>query len=168
MYPHPGRLLCMLDWSWVKKSEDFALWTSQTLKIAYTCTFYRLVSGSGDVKLTKDGNVLLHEMVSFTIEICDLAEFAFVEQESPPAWTQEAYRPPCSECSLCWSVGGGTPLRSRGWGERYPIPGPGGVPCPRSGGYPVPCPGGYPIPGGYLARVPPCKTWDGVPPPGQT
>lgn len=24
---------------------------------------YRLVSGSGDIKLTKDGNVLLHEMV---------------------------------------------------------------------------------------------------------
>ena len=35
--------------------------------IAYTCTIYRLVSGSGDVKLTKDGNVLLHEMVSFSI-----------------------------------------------------------------------------------------------------
>ena len=28
------------------------------------CTFNRLVSGSGDIKLTKDGNVLLHEMVS--------------------------------------------------------------------------------------------------------
>lgn len=25
---------------------------------------YRLVSGAGDIKLTKDGNVLLHEMVS--------------------------------------------------------------------------------------------------------
>ena len=24
---------------------------------------YRLVSGAGDIKLTKDGNVLLHEMV---------------------------------------------------------------------------------------------------------
>ena len=28
--------------------------------------FYRLVSGSGEIKITKDGNVLLHEMVSFT------------------------------------------------------------------------------------------------------
>ena len=25
---------------------------------------HRLVSGAGDIKLTKDGNVLLHEMVS--------------------------------------------------------------------------------------------------------
>ena len=25
----------------------------------------------------------------------------FKEQESPPAWTQEAYRPPCSEYSFC-------------------------------------------------------------------
>jgi hypothetical protein len=27
---------------------------------------YRLVGGAGQVKITKDGNVLLHEMVSFT------------------------------------------------------------------------------------------------------
>ena len=27
---------------------------------------YRLVSGAGDIKLTKDGNVLLHEMVRTT------------------------------------------------------------------------------------------------------
>lgn len=30
---------------------------------------YRLVSGSGDIKLTKDGNVLLHEMVGFAIGV---------------------------------------------------------------------------------------------------
>jgi len=29
----------------------------------FCCIFFRLVSGSGDIKLTKDGNVLLHEMV---------------------------------------------------------------------------------------------------------
>ena len=39
-------------------------------------------------------------------------------QESPPAWTQEAYRPPRSKCSLCWSVswwgrGGGYPIQSK-------------------------------------------------------
>ena len=38
-------------------------------------------------------------------------------QESPPAWMQEAYRPPRSKCSLCWSPwrgkGGGT---YPGWG----------------------------------------------------
>ena len=49
------------------------------------------------------------------------------KQESPPAWTQEAYRPPRSKCSLCPRSGG------------YPVPGPGGVPCPRSGGVGVPC-----------------------------
>jgi len=30
----------------------------------------RLVSGSGDIKLTKDGNVLLHEMVKHHWESC--------------------------------------------------------------------------------------------------
>ena len=30
---------------------------------------YRLVSGAGDIKLTKDGNVLLHEMVSLIVII---------------------------------------------------------------------------------------------------
>ena len=30
----------------------------------------------------------------------------YYKQESPPAWTQEAYRPPRSKCSLCCSVGG--------------------------------------------------------------
>lgn len=34
------------------------------------CAF-RLVSGAGDIKLTKDGNVLLHEMVIF----CFLSDF---------------------------------------------------------------------------------------------
>ena len=78
------------------------------------------------------------------------------KQESPPAWTQEAYRPPCSEYSFC------CPTR---------VPPPGGGTWP---GYPprgVPDPGtpprggtwlGYP-PGGYLTRVHP--PW-GVPDPG--
>ena len=37
--------------------------------ILITCVSFvlRLVSGSGDIKLTKDGNVLLHEMVSLLI-----------------------------------------------------------------------------------------------------
>lgn len=33
----------------------------------------RLVSGAGDIKLTKDGNVLLHEMVSPTFTTADRA-----------------------------------------------------------------------------------------------
>ena len=69
-------------------------------------------------------------------------------QESPPAWTQEAYRLPCSK-----SWGGGTYLGRAGG---YP-PWPGGVPT-LAGGY-LPWPGG----------TPPCPVgthlgWDGVPP----
>lgn len=31
--------------------------------------FFRLVSGAGDIKITKDGNVLLHEMVSYEMSM---------------------------------------------------------------------------------------------------
>ena len=64
-----------------------------------------------------------------------------VTQESPPAWTQEAHRPPRSKYSLCCSVGergctptihtwlgGGTPTRP-GWGGTPSRPGQ-GVPHP--------------------------------------
>ena len=61
-------------------------------------------------------------------------------QESPPAWTQEAYRPPCSEYSFC------CPTR---------VPPPGGGTWPGS------------PPGGYLTRVPPRGVPDpGTPPEG--
>ena len=77
--------------------------------------------------------------------------WSFGKQESPPAWTQEAYRPPCSEYSFCCSPGypprGGVPDRVPP-GVRVP---PGGVPDRD----PTP-------PGGYLTRVPP----RGVPDPG--
>ena len=70
-------------------------------------------------------------------------------QESPPAWTQEAYRPPCSEYSFC------CPTR---------VPPPGGYLTP---GTP---PGGYLTrvhpPGGYLTQVPPCTPRGRVPDPG--
>ena len=99
------------------------------------------------------------------------------QQESPPAWTQEAHRPATYQvlavllCLIQTWLGG------------YPVPGPGGylvpgqgVPSPRSGGYPVSGPGGYPIPGlgvpsprsgiqtwsgGYSGNPP--KTWDEYP-----
>lgn len=35
--------------------------------------FFRLVSGAGDVKLTKDGNVLLHEMVNIVLRFVFMA-----------------------------------------------------------------------------------------------
>ena len=63
------------------------------------------------------------------------------KQDSPPAWTQEAYRPPCSKYSLCC---------------------PNWVPPPRPG-YPPSqgTPPGYP-PG---QGTPPSWTWQGTPPP---
>ena len=97
------------------------------------------------------------------------------KQESPPAWTQEAYRPPCSEYSFCCPTRGGVRVPPQG-GSGYPPRGgsgsppggtwpgspPGGVPDP---GTPPPGGGGYltrpprglgtPPPGGYLTRVPP-------------
>ena len=79
------------------------------------------------------------------------------QQESPPAWTQEAYRPLCSKYSLCcpnWvpPPGGGYPVR-------YTPPGGSGY--PPWGGYWVPPPGPGTPPGGYPGGVP-----DRVPPLG--
>ena len=97
------------------------------------------------------------------------------KQESPPAWTQEAYRPPCSEYYFCCPTrvpppggyltrvpppGGGYPDPPRG-GTRTPrgVPGP-----PRGGTWPGYPPGGVPDPGppgGY--PDPPGGTWPGYP-----
>ena len=59
------------------------------------------------------------------------------QQESPPAWTQEAYRPPRSKYTVCCSDGGGG----------YPLLG-----------------GLVPLPGGYLLRGVGTPQLDGVPP----
>ena len=104
-------------------------------------------------------SVVLHN-TTFKAEITvfELPFNPLLEQESPPAWTQEAYRPPCSEYSFCCPTrvpppGGvpdpGTPPGGGTW-PGYP---PGGVPdpgTPRGGTWP-----GYPPGGGYLTRVPP-------------
>ena len=94
------------------------------------------------------------------------------EQESPPAWTQEAYRPLCSKYSLCcpnWvPPRGGYPVRYHPGGVPGPPPRggtrsgtPPGVPRPPppgggAGGYPEPPPGGVPGP-------PRGGTWSGTP-----
>ena len=78
------------------------------------------------------------------------------QQESPPAWTQEAYRLPCSKCSLCCSKGG-TP--SQVWG---------GLPHPMVGGTPLPHPRSKGVPHPRVG-VPhprsrdPIPGWRGVP-----
>ena len=68
-------------------------------------------------------------------QISGLSPYNRIQQESPPAWTQEAYRPPCSEYSFC------CPTR---------VP-PRGVPDPGT----PPGGSGYPPGGG---------TWPGYPP----
>ena len=100
-----------------------------------------------------------------------------IKQESPPAWTQEAYHPPCSKYSLCcpnwvpptpiltwprgYPAGGGT---WPGYPPRVPLPSwPGGVP---DLGTP---PAGYPpsrVPPGRVppSRVPPQTGPSRIPP----
>ena len=109
------------------------------------------------------------------------------EQESPPAWTQEAYQPPRSKYTLCCSCpgGGGTPggcpparggtpggcLPARGVYPRqaHPAVGVPWVGAPLLGGVPQV---GAPPAGGYPGWVLPCRgvpragtpLLDGVPP----
>ena len=101
-----------------------------------------------------------------------------IKQESPPAWTKEAYCPPRSKSSLC-PRSGGVP-RPRSWG--YPIPGPGGYPVPGLGCTPSQVRGGVSHPDLVrgVPRVPPSRPGMGypsplprpgmgyLPPPGQT
>ena len=93
------------------------------------------------------------------------------EQESPPAWTQEAYRPPCSEYSFCCPTWVPPPSRV----PPHPdLAGGGGVPdqgTPPPGYPPHPdLAGGVPDQGTPPARVPPHPdlagggTWPGYPP----
>ena len=107
------------------------------------------------------------------------------EQESPPAWTQEAYRPPRShsKCLLFWVGGGGggaivPPLDLR-LGTPHP-PGPETRYPPHLDldlgppyldldlGHPLPGPGpGTPLPGPGPG-TPPTWTWTWDPPPHQS
>ena len=107
----------------------------------------------------------------------------YFEQESPPAWTQEAYRPPCSEYSFCcpnWvPPPAGYPPSWPGQGGTLPGYPPAGYPLAVYPlvGYP---PAGYRVPpsrvppwAGYppgrvppLAGYPPGWTWQGTQPPG--
>ena len=76
-----------------------------------------------------------------------------IKQESPPAWTQEAYRLPRIPGpggGVSRPRSGGVPC-PRSWGG-YPISGPGGTPSQVQEGYPIPDLGGDPIPGQGVPR----------------
>ena len=78
-------------------------------------------------------------------------------QESPPAWTQEAYRPPCSKYTLCCSSWG-YPLPRFGWGVVPPSPSRPEKEYPpvRTGqGYPPSGRMGVPSPGSQMGINPP-------------
>lgn len=59
--------------SWHKGSPEPVVLLSVSIKIGIFVR--RLVSGAGDIKLTKDGNVLLHEMVSKSLYVSFLTLF---------------------------------------------------------------------------------------------
>ena len=93
---------------------------------------------------------------------------SYRKQESPPAWTQEAYR---QRRINYYSVGYPPPARSDGGYPRWGTPLPGYPPARSDGGYPrwgtphqgTPQPGPM---GGTQGGVPPCRIWLGYPPPG--
>ena len=106
-----------------------------------------------------------------------------LKQESPPAWTQEAYRPLCREYSFCcpnwvppplvltWPGGGTLPGYPPSWPGGYPARGYPGGGVPYLGTPPPDLAGGYPTwvpPGRVLppSRVPPWLDLAGYPPPG--
>ena len=83
------------------------------------------------------------------------------KQESPPAWTQAAYRPPRSMCTLCCSNRGYPPVQVQGQdGGGTPIPGQdiGDTPCPgqdvAGGGVPHPVLMGWGYPHPVLTGYP--------------
>ena len=98
------------------------------------------------------------------------------QQESSPAWTQEAYRPPCSHSNFLLFWGGGVPwqkffsqsehVSSQIWCQKvFPLLKPGTPPPPKIWDLVPPQnlrPG---TPPKIWDLVPPPKIWDLVPPP---
>ena len=72
-----------------------------------------------------------------------------LKQESPPAWTQEAYRPPCSEYSFCCPTWVSPPILTWRGGTRS-------VP-PRGGTWSGTPPARVPPRGGTRSGTPPAR-----------
>ena len=71
-------------------------------------------------------------------------------QESPPAWTQEAYRPPCSHSNFLAIAGGGGPWTKNFFSQSEHVSSQ--ICCQKFFPLLIPC-------------TPPPKVWDQVPPP---
>ena len=138
-------------------------------------TLYRLVCNQINTHVTKatrrtdacrlrriPANQNIKSMLTFTCK-GKFWEFHFVgsfrvslviEQESPPAWTQEAYRPPCSKYSLCCSIFADPPP---GWPTPPPLltllP-PADPPLPPPPHWPTPPPTDPPLPPGWPTPPP--------------
>ena len=63
------------------------------------CSFEFLMQSTASCNSTIEQSVFADPMFFFHFRAV-LGE-SWLKQESPPAWTQEAYRPPCSEYSFC-------------------------------------------------------------------
>ena len=84
-------------------------------------------------------------------------------QESPPAWTQEAYRPPCSKYSLCCSIFADPPPLPAGLDPPLPA-GPDPPPCQLDLTPPPAAGPDPPTPGSWTWPTPPPQTWPTPPP----
>ena len=68
-----------------------------------------LVDGSGQVKLTKDGNVLLHEMQIQHPTAIMIARTATAQDDVPASWgALVRVRDGCTSCSVLCRQGDGT------------------------------------------------------------
>ena len=94
------------------------------LKRYYEDAFWYKILESNTVFLSMEPSyIVLWGNFRFAFLIVQTTENWQVTQESPPAWTQEAYRPPCSEYSFCCPTRVPPPGGYRTW-----VPPPGGYP----------------------------------------
>ena len=158
----------------IKGNIDDTFWSTAWNILLYILWFEYLLNNFC-VFITKCVNMKSKVLIFVNIRVIIIAQLNykwilvcfhfFIKQESPPAWTQEAYCPPCIEHSFCcpnWvPPQQGTPLSWPGWGE-LPYLGTPQQSTPLAGYLPwqgtppgrVPPQAGYPPPAGP-GRVPP-------------
>ena len=138
------------------------LWTTKyRYTEIWTFWWYLLITAVMYIKSCR------HECFISNLNNTNAEDVFKLQQESPLAWTQEAYRPPCNEYSFCcpkwvpplsWPGQGGTLP-----GREYPTWVPPTV-YPWQDTPPPPPPAGYPPQGTPPPGYPPSWTWQGTPP----